>query len=360
LAQADQVSDAPQQSERGPVPARATLFDVALRAGVSRSTASRALTGRGYAAPEVKERVRKAAEELGYVPDANARGLKARRTPTVGLLVSDLRNPFYAEVAAGAGGVLRQEGYTIVLVDDAGSDVEEMAAARTFLAMRVAGVLLTPVSKAASQFVLRHGVPVVEIDRQFCRGECDAVLVDNVTAARELTRHLLELGHRRITMVVDEIDWTSSAGRAKGYRQALVQAGRPVGDEAILCCGFDQARIEKEVAALLSSRRRPTAVFAANNLIAAAVWRQAKALGLRIPEDLSFVAFDDSPWMSMVEPGITTAGQPAAELGARAATVLLSRIAKPGRPRTTRLDCPLIMRGSTARPARRTRQTRPT
>ncbi len=334
----------------GPVaPVRTTLSDVADRAGVSRSTASRALTGRGYAAPDAKERVLAAAEDLGYVPDANARSLKARHTPTVGLLVSDLRNPFYAEVAAGAASVLRQEGYTIVLVDDAGNEMEEMAAARTFLAMRVAGVLLTPVSAAASQFLVRQGVPVIEIDRQFCRGACDAVLVDNVTAARELTRHLLGLGHRRITMVADEIEWTTGAGRAKGYLQALTEAGLTPGDDAILRCGFDPAKIDELTAELLASRSRPTAVFAANNLVAETIWRQAMRLGLRIPADLSFVAFDDSPWMSMVVPGITTVGQPSVEVGARAARLLLSRTVKARRPRTTRLDCPLIERGSTAR-----------
>jgi LacI family transcriptional regulator len=335
------------------VPARITLADVATHAGVSRSTASRALTGRGYAAPDVRARVLSAAEELGYVPDANARSLKARHTPTVGLLVSDLRNRFYAEVASGVGSVLRAEGYTIVLVDDAGSELEEMAAARTFLAMRVAGVLLTPVSAAATQFILRQGVPVIEIDRQYCRGQCDAVLVDNVTAARDLTRHLIKLGHRRITLVADEVEWTTGAGRAKGYLQALSEAGRPVGDDAVVCCGFDPERIEKETAELLSRRRRPTAVFASNNLVAEIVWRQATMLGLRIPEDLSFVAFDDSPWMSMVAPGITTVGQPSGEVGARAARLLLNRMGKPGRPRTTRLDCPLIERGSTARVGRR-------
>lgn len=333
-------------------PGRSTLSDVAARAGVSRSTASRALTGNGYAATDVKERVLAAAEELGYVPDANARSLKARRTPTVGLLVSDLRNPFYAEVAAGAGNVLREQGYTIVLVDDAGSDLEEMAAARTFLAMRVAGVLLTPVSAAATQFVMRQGVPVIEIDRQFCRGECDAVLIDNVAAARDVTRRLASLGHRRITLIVDEATWTTGAGRVKGYRQALAEAGRPVGDDAVVQCGFDRDEIAETTRKLLTGSRRPTAVFAANNMIAEVVWRQAHDLGLKIPDDLSFAAFDDAPWMSMVQPGITTVAQPAYELGARSARLLLSRIDKTARPRTALLETTLVERGSTSRRGR--------
>jgi LacI family transcriptional regulator len=330
---------------------RAKLADVAARAGVSRSTASRALTGNGYAAPDVRERVRQVAEELGYIPDANARSLKARSTPTVGLLVSDLRNPFYAELAAGAGSVLRKHGYTIVLVDDAGSDVEELAAARTFLAMRVAGVLLTPVSADTTRFVLGQGVPVIEVDRQFCRGECDAVLVDNVAASRALAEHLLGLGHRRITLVIDETVWTTGAGRLKGFRQAMESAGVPMRDESVLLCGFDAVAASEAVAQVLSAgaRARPTAIFAANNLIAEVVWRQINARGLRIPEDISFVAFDDAPWMSMVEPGVTTVAQPAFELGARAAQLLLSRVTSPGRPRASKVGTTLMERGSTRR-----------
>lgn len=331
-------------------PVRSTLTDVAERAGVSRSTASRALTGHGYAAAAVRERVLAAAEELGYVPDANARGLKVQENPTVGLLVSDLRNPFYAEVAAGAGSLLRARGYTIVLVDDAGSDTEELAAARTFLGMRVAGVLLTPLSGGATDLLHRHQLPVVEVDRQFCRGTCDAVLVDNVRAARDVTARLLDLGHRRVTLLIDETAWTTGAGRLRGYRNALREHGRPAGEESIVSCGFEPADIRRQARTLLTSPDRPTAVFAANNLIAETLWREAGRLELAIPGDLSLVAFDDAAWMSMVTPGITTVAQPAFDLGSRAAELLLSRVDQPARPRTTLLAAGLIERGSIGPP----------
>ena len=337
--------------ERG-MAARPRLSDVAASAGVSMSTASRALTGSGYVAAGVKVRVLGAAEQLGYVPNAHARSLKAQRSTTVGLLVSDLRNPFYAEVAAGATGVLREEGYTVVLVDDAASDKEELAAAHTFLATRVAGVLLTPVSGAATAFVRQHGLPVVEIDRQFSRG-CDAVLIDNVAAAHELTTHLLRLGHRRIALLIDETDWTTGKGRLQGYTDAHRAAGMSVDDRLVIQSGFDAETVSAQARELLALRKRPTALFAANNLLAELAWRAAADAQLRIPTDLSLVGFDDAPWMSMVTPGITTVSQPAFELGVRAARVLLSRIDKPARARAVRLASRLIERGSTAAPTGR-------
>jgi DNA-binding LacI/PurR family transcriptional regulator len=133
----------------------------------------------------------------------------------------------------------------------------------------------------------------------------------------------------------------------------LREAGLALDEETVLRCGFDTDAISDQTRALLTSRRRPSAVFAANNLLAELVWRQAHELELAIPGDLSLIAFDDAPWMSMVEPGITTVRQPAFELGGRAAQLLLSRIAKPARPRTVLLGSELIERGSTGRHSRR-------
>jgi LacI family transcriptional regulator len=328
------------------------LSDVAASAGVSMSTASRALNSSGYVAAAVKVRVLDAAETLGYVPNEHARSLKAQQSTTVGLLVSDLRNRFYADVAAGAANVLREHGYMVVLVDDAASDKEELAAARTFLAARVAGVLLTPVSGAATKLVRQHGLPVVEVDRQFSRG-CDAVLIDNVAAAREMTRYLIDLGHRRIALLIDETDWTTGGGRLDGFYQAHRDAGLEVDEGLVVRAGFDTDEVSQRARDLLTARRRPTALFAANNLLAELAWREVTEAGLRIPADLSLVGFDDAPWMSMVIPGITTVSQPAFELGSRAARVLLQRIEKPARARTVQLDSELIERGSTAKRRRR-------
>src|SRR4051812_48166787 len=207
---------------------RATIRDVAEAAEVSRSTASRALTGRGYVAPVVRDRVRKAARELGYVPDAMARHLRQQGGHSVGVLVSDLRNDFYASLAAGIGQQTRRKQYTMMLSDDAGSPTVETEAAEAFVALRVAGVIVTPVSANISEYLTRHRIPVVEVDRQFSPGTCDAVVVDNEGGARRVTSELLELGHRRIALVIDETHWTTRPDPSAGHQTALVPPGPPL------------------------------------------------------------------------------------------------------------------------------------
>jgi DNA-binding LacI/PurR family transcriptional regulator len=333
-----------------PIPGRVTIKEVAERAGVSRSTASRALAGTGYVAEPVRQRVRKAADDLGYVVDATARSLKQRSSRVIGVIVSDLRNAFYADLAFGAGERARRAGYTMLLVDDGGSPEDELEAARAFVASRVAGVVLTPVAGDAVAFLQRQRVPVVEVDRVF--GSTDAVVIDNRHAARTTTEHLLSLGHRRIALAIDETDWTTGQERRAGFADALNAAGVAVDPSLVVAAGWDAEAAQRVATKLLSADDRPTAVFAANNLLAEGVWRAATRLGLTIPDDLSLVAFDDAPWMSMVTPGVTAVTQDAAELGRTAVDQLLARLAAPeAAPKTVTLSAGFARRDSTARPA---------
>lgn len=328
---------------------RVTIKEVAELAGVSRSTTSRALAGTGYVAEPVRQRVRKAAEDLGYVVDATARSLKQRSSRVIGVMVSDLRNPFYADLAWGAGKRAREAGYTMLLVDDGGRPEDEVEAAHAFVASRVAGVVLTPVAEAAAAFLQRQHVPVVEVDRMF--GDVDAVVIDNRHAARSTTEHLLSLGHQRIALVIDETDWTTGRDRRAGYTDAHEAAGIRVDPDLIVSAGWDADAASAGARTLLSSPDRPTAVFAANNLLAEGVWRAAVGLGLDIPGDLSLVSFDDAPWMSMVAPGVTAVTQDAALLGGEAVGLLLRRIADPdGDTQRVTIPAGLARRASTARP----------
>ena len=330
---------------------RATIREVAEAAGVSRSTASRALTGHGYVAPPVRERVRTVARDLGYVPDATARTLRRQASQSIGVLVSDLSNPFYAGLAAGISQQARRRQYTMMLTDDGGSPEVEAEAAETFVALRVAGVIVTPVSKDIGTYLARQRIPVVEVDRQFSAGVCDAVLVDNAGAAQTLTRRLLELGHRRIAMVTDERHWTTGRDRIAGYRTAFAGAGVPVDESLVMTAGWDVDAARIEVHKLLSRPKPPTAVFAANNVLAEAVWRAAAELNLAVPERLSLVSFDDVAWMSMVRPGVTAVAQDAVALGEAALAQLCERIEAPAAPtRTVLLSAGIVERGSTAPP----------
>jgi LacI family transcriptional regulator len=308
------------------VPRRVTIGDVARAAGVSPSTASRALTGQGYAAQSVKLRVLAAADQLGYVPDEFARSLKRRTSRLVGVLISDLRNQFYADLAAGIEQVLTAAGYQMVLVNDDGDTDRELARARTLLAMRVPGAIVTPVTAEAGTLLTAQGVHVVEVDRQMAESRCDAVLVDSEHGARVATEHLLSLGHRRIAFLIDELEWTTGRGRLAGYRAALRAARVRFDSKLVARVGFGSGDAAAALAELLDGRPDVTAVFAANNLMASGVWQELRRRKLRVPKDISLVAFDDLPWMTMVRPAVSAVSQPVVALGARAAELLLARL----------------------------------
>ena len=342
------MSDGPR---RGPV-VRATIREVADAAGVSRSTASRALSGNGYAAPEVRDRVRAAAKQLGYVVDVTARSLKQGTSRSVGVLVSDLRNVFYAELASGIGEEARAHGRTLVMVDLRGDSSDELEAAETLVASRVSGVIATPVSAELSTFLGRIGVPLIEVDRRFDANETDAVVVDNRAAARDTTSRLLAAGHERIALLIDETEWTTGEERQRGYLDALAARKIRVDESLIVQAGWDAEEAMATAQRILSRPDRPTAVFAANNVLTEGTWRAAQALGLGIPSDVSIVGFDDAPWMTMVQPGVSTRLQDAGALGAAAMRALLDRIETPDAPvRTIVMPTRFVDRGSIAAPA---------
>lgn len=326
-----------------------TMRDVATAAGVSPSTASRALSGRGYVADDARRRVVSAAARLGFIPNAHAQTLRHRRSDVLGLLVSHLADPFYAELATGAYRAARAAGYSLILIDgDDESSIE--GAVQSMLALRVAGVILTPTSAAEPRAFLRAGIPIVEVDRQFAADDCDAVVVDNYGAAEAITRRLVESGHRRIAIVLDEDDWTTGKDRLAGYRAALQAGGLPLDDDLVLRVDFGVAGGREALQRIIAAERPITAAFAANGVLAEGLWREAADRQVRVPEDISLVAFDDAPWMSMVRPGVTAARQPTRELGAAAVDAVLQRTMSPAHPRrVVRLGVVVTDRGSVAR-----------
>ena len=331
---------------------RVTVADVAAQAGVSTSTVSRALSGRGYVAPAVRRRILATATRIGYVPDLNARSLRAGSRRDVGVLVSDLRDPFYAELAAGVEAGLRAGGYNMLLINDGASRDQEAAAVRTLLSVRVPGVVLTPVSRESVDMLLRYDVKVVQADRVFSP-DADAVVSDNEAGARAATAGLIRHGHRHIALLLDEQTWTTGAGRLAGYRAALTEAGLSVDDALIVTTGLDPRDMTAALRALLADRTHVTALFAANSVLTQVAFRELQSAGRAMPGEISLVGYDDVTWMGLVRPQVSTVAQHAEAIGQRGAELLVSRLdqARPG-PVVRELIVPTLRERSSSGPVR--------
>jgi LacI family transcriptional regulator len=296
----------------------------------------------------VRDRVRAAADKIGYVLDHNARNLRSRTSTSIGVLISDLRNPFYADLAAGIEEELRAAEYQMVLVNDNGDPEEEMRAAETLLAMRVPGVIVTPVTAACPRILQDNGVHVVCADRELGRSGSDVVLSDNKAGARELTEHLIGLGHTRIGLLIDETKWSTGAGRLAGFRAAHADHGLEVDENLIAFTSFDADAAQQTTRRLLNEQH-VTAIISANNVLAQGALAEIKERRLEVPRQLSLAAYDDVPWMSLVQPALTTVDQHTVDLGRAGARLLLSRIRGelPARRRIVRVAPRMIVRGST-------------
>ncbi len=327
------------------------MDDVAKRAGVGTSTASRALSGRGYVSADVRERVLKAAAELGYLPHLNARSLRAGSSVDIGVVVSNLRDTFYSELATAIEATLKSRGYSMILMTDDGDEQTQAATVDTLLAKRVAGVILTPVSAQVVQRLVSNELPVVQADRVVARPRTDAVLGANEQGAFDATDHLLANGHRDVAMLIDEAKWTTGRQRLKGFRRAHATRGLTVDESLVVFAPGSVDEIRARVGELVVARPDVTAVIAGNGLLAEGAYSELQHRGLRVPRDISLVAYDDVPWMAMVRPGITAVAQHTDLLGRACAETLLSRLeGSPGTAwHTVAIPPSLVVRGSVRR-----------
>ena len=324
-----------------------TLKDVARAAGVSQATAARALGGYGYASATARRRVQESAGRLGYTPNAVARALVSNATLTVGLVVGDIENPFFAAVARGLSDVLEAAGYTVLLANADEDPERERRALRALRSRRVDGLAVVPAPGARLEEVVAAGVALVQLDRAVRGLAADAVLVDNSAGAAAAVSHLIGLGHRSIGIVCDSPQISSTAERIAGYRKALRAAGIEADPGLVSIGGPRQGEALRAAFDLLQRSDRPTAVFTASNFMTHGVLQAARELGLRIPSDLALVGFDDLDWTTLVDPPLTVVSQPVVELGRTAGERLLARIhGDTSPPRRVRLHTQLIVRGS--------------
>jgi LacI family transcriptional regulator len=311
-----------------------TIRDVARRAGVAPITVSRVLNNSGYFSQEIKARVDRAAAELNYVPNLLARSLRSHRTNTLALVLSDVTNPFWTTVARGAEDAASREGFTVFLCNSDENERKQEEYLAVLLRKRVDGILLVPARSTPEpvRMIQRQGIQVVVMDRSVPGAQVDVVRGSSLQAAQLLMRHLLQLGHRRIAVLSGPEQVSTARERVDGARQALVEAGLAPNSLVVLYHGYTVDSGYRMARQALALTPRPTAFFAANNFIAIGAIQALRECNLRVPTDLSLVAFDDLPISWMAEPFLTVAAQPAYEMGRRATELLLQRIADPNSP----------------------------
>jgi len=332
----------------------ATIKDVAERAGVSITTVSHVLNQTRFVSEELRASVLAAMEELNYRPNVLARSLRRGETKTLGLVVPDNSNPFFAEIARVVEDVGFARGYSVILCNSDGQPKKEAAYIEVLIAKQVDGVIFIAAGsdpQHLEEFTLA-GIPVVVADREIPQDLADVVLVDNEQGGYDATRYLLDLGHRRIACITGPSHLTPSADRVRGYRRALAEAGI-AGDEDLIVPGdFRSHGGEVAMGRLLGLQNPPSAVLACNDLMAIGAMRAIGAAGLRIPEDISLIGFDDIDIASAVSPALTTVAQPIEALASEAASCLLARVQTKGHSEPRKrivLATRLVIRDSCAR-----------
>jgi LacI family transcriptional regulator len=330
------------------------LKDVAAAAGVHPATASRALSEHtaGLLSPETAERVRQAAERLGYRVNRMARALKTRRSLAIGMLVPDITNPLFPPMVKGAEDALAEAGYTLVLANTDNDEAKERLQLSGMLQSQVDGLLMATARRRGTAVEqLRSGpVPLVLVNRTIDRGGVSAVVPDDHTGMLLAVEHLHQLGHRRIGHIAGPLDTSTGARRAKGFSDAMRALGLPA--QMVRARLFNEEEGRRAGAVMLGRRPRVTAIVAANDLVALGVLDAAAEAGLRCPADLSVIGVNDVPLADRLQPPLTTVRVAEYDLGRQAARLLLAHIEDPERRAETVVTAPeLIVRGSTRSPS---------
>ncbi|WP_308257968.1 LacI family DNA-binding transcriptional regulator [Pseudonocardia lacus] len=329
---------------------RATIRDVAAQAGVSVATVSKVINDRYGVSASTIERVRAAIEQLGYESSLVARSLRNQRTNVIGVLVTDIE-PFSAELLKGAAKAIRGTGYELVVYSAGGEPAHAVGWENRYLS-RLSGtlidgaVIVTPTVLAPS-----YGAPVVAVDPHTGGEDVPTVDSDNRRGAELATEHLLELGHRRIAFIGGRADLESARLREDGFRAAMAAADVPVDPALVVAGDYAEALSANAAHGLLRLPDPPTAVFAANDISAIATMDMALTLGMRVPEDLSVVGFDNIPESTLTRPMLTTVEQPIQLMGQRAIEMVVAILGgeRPD-PRPVRLPTRMVVRDTTAGP----------
>lgn len=326
-----------------------TIKDVAARASVSIATVSHVVNGTRFISDEVRERVQRAIVELDYQPNRTARNLRANSTRTVGVVVSDIQNPFFPSVVRGIEDTLQAADYTLLLGNSDWNIERERLYLATLRAEGVAGIIFAPSSEEADEYrqFLKSRIPMIAIDRAPKGWESDAVTVTNMKGARDAVSHLIGQGHQRIGLINGPLQIGTAYERQAGYEQALTDADIQIEAKLVCDTDFRQTGGYRAMRQLLTLPKPPTATFITNNLMTLGALQALYEHNLHIPSDMALAGFDDMPWAIALQAPLTTIAQPSYEVGATAAQLLLERLRAPELPpRHVLLDTELVVRAS--------------
>jgi LacI family transcriptional regulator len=330
----------------------ANIREVAEKANVSVTTVSHVVNQTRFVAPETEARVRQTMIDLNYRPNSLARSLRRGETKTIGLILPDSANPFFAESARLLEDFAFQQSYSLILCNSNGKLEKERRYTEVLFNKQVDGIIFMAAGDDTQslQELIDRQLPVVVVDRILDHMDVDAVISDNLQSGRMAARYLIENGHSRISIIRGPSNVNPSAQRVTGFKQAMMEAGLSVDAEFEASGDFHPESGYRAARSLLQLSPPPTAIFACNDLMAIGALKAIREAGLSVPEDISLIGHDDIEMASYIQPALTTISQPVEELAATAIKLLLERIEQPGlAPRRILLPNRLIVRQSTRR-----------
>jgi len=330
---------------RGP-----TIHDVARVAGVSSATVSNVLRGTRYVGPELQQRVQEAVAALRYNPNSVAASLRERRSRTIGVVVPDITMGLFPAIVRRLAKRAAFTDYQLILTDSQEDPAWERERVRALIRRKIDGLIVIPCRDDSPMLedVRQSGIPTVLLDRVAEGTDFDHVLLDNAAAAREGTRHLISLGHRRILLLASDTGLRNVRERIEGYREALVEADLS-GFENVLVAGHNDAEHARQaLLPVLAGPGRPSALFAVTQTMTIGALHTLWEAGLELPQDISLLAFDDSEWFTALKPFVSTLRQPTDDFADQAWAMLMARLNNDCSPTLqSEVHCSLVIREST-------------
>ena len=324
------------------------IKDVAEVAGVSIATVSRVLADKPHVRPKVREHVLAVVKELNYSPNRVARSLRAQKSNVIGLIVSDIQNPFFTLISRSVEDAAYEQGMSIFLCNSDEDPAKEAIYLKLMRDERVSGIILSPTQKTSNNFleITNSHLPVVVIDRRVHGVDIDSVQIDNIESAYKLVDHLIGHGYQRIGALFG-MGSTTGRERRQGYIKALEDNGIKPSSELVFFVEAREAEGYNATRELLKLSTSPDAIFTSNGLLSAGAFRALRESSHKMPEEIAFATFDETPWSTLVDPPFTVIEQPTYEIGNTAVELLVKRIQDPTRStREVTLKTQLIIRQS--------------